>query len=353
MHNNRGAYDSAQNEKVHIPKRWFFSRIICFIVALGIWIYVVNITTQDTEKTFNLIDIDVEGIEELQETTNMSLVNLEESKVSVTVKGLRSDIAKLSEKDFSAYVDISKINRVGKHELGVSVHLPSTVSLVSRYPETVTVSVDETIERVIPIEVDITEYSIENIFEMGTPTVDIQNVTVTGPSEILNRIKTAKAYINLGTVLTSTVVRTEIVLVDKTGNPIDTTLLSLDNKTVKVTVPVTMEKSVPLACGFSVDIDPSEYSIRILPTSITIKGDPKVINSINSITVHTFDVLDVSDIELNFSDIVLPGGIKVVDAPETVKIIAARVAQTTTQATQADATVEASETTTASDPVGT
>ncbi|MGM9642586.1 MAG: YbbR-like domain-containing protein [Eubacteriales bacterium] len=352
MQNNQDVYDNTQNEKVRIPKRWFFSRIICFLVALGIWIYVVNVTTQDTEKTFNLIDINVEGMEELQEATNMSLVNLEESKVSVTVKGLRSDIAKLSEKDFSAYIDISKITEVGKHDLSVSVNLPSTVSLVSRYPESVTVSVDETIERIMPIEVDITEYSIENIYEMGIPTVDVQNVTVTGPSDILNRIKSAKAYINLGTVLTSTVVRTEIVLVDKTGNPIDTALLSMDNKTVKVTVPVTMEKTVPLVCGFSVDIDPSEYSIRILPGAITIKGDPKVLNSINAITAYTFAAPDVTDMELNFSEIELPGGIEVVNAPETVKITAVRVVETTERAAEADATAQEDITTTTTGRIG-
>ena len=55
---------------------------------------------QDFEKTFNLIDIDIDGWEELEDRTNMSVVNLEESKVSITVKGLRSDISKLSEKTF-------------------------------------------------------------------------------------------------------------------------------------------------------------------------------------------------------------------------------------------------------------
>jgi len=212
---------SSPAEKSAIPTRWFFSRIICFILALGIWIYVVNITTQDFEKTFNLIDIDIEGVEELEDYTNMSVVNLEESKVSITVKGLRSDISKLTENDFSAYIDVSKLEQSGKHSLEVSVNLPNTVSLVSTYPEKVTISVDENVERKIDVEIDVTEYSMDTIYEMGVPTADVEYITVNGPSDIVDRIKSARVYINLGTVMTSTVIRSEAVLVDKSGNPID------------------------------------------------------------------------------------------------------------------------------------
>ena len=212
---------NAPSEKLFIPKQWFFSRILCLIVAFAIWIYVVNVTTQDYEKTFNLIDISVEGWEELLDDTNLSVVNLEESKISVTVKGLRSDISKLTPSDFNAYIDISDLTEGGKHSLEVSVDLPSTVSLVSKYPESVTISIDENIQREIEVEIDVTEYSMDTIYEMGVPECDVTSVMVTGPSEVLDRVKSAKAYINLGTVMTSTVIRTEIVLVDKVGNSID------------------------------------------------------------------------------------------------------------------------------------
>lgn len=322
--------DNAPSEKLFLPKRWFFSRILCFIVALAIWIYVVNVTTQDYEKTFNLIDITVEGWEELNEKTNMSVVNLEESKISITVKGLRSDISKLSPSDFSAYIDISKLTEKGKHDLEVSVDLPSTVSLVSKYPEAVTISIDENIEREIDVEIDVTEYSIDKIYQMGVPVSDITKVKITGPSDVLNRVKSAKAFINLGTVMTSTVIRTEIVLVDKAGNSIDTTYITLDNTSVTVTVPVTMEKNVPLVCTYMPGVSQSLYSsVTITPSVIKIKGDPKVLNDLDSITVFALDGLADVTQSINFSTILLPGGIEVLDAPSIVKIVADRIEETT------------------------
>lgn len=316
-------------EKSSIPKRWFFSRILCFVFALGIWIYVVNITTQDFEKTFNLIDIDIDGWEELEDRTNMSVVNLEESKVSITVKGLRSDIAKLSENDFSAYIDVSKLTEIGKHSLEVSVNLPKTVSLVSRYPETVVISVDENVEREIDVEINVTEYSMDTIYEMGEPSSDISSVTVKGPSDVVERIKAAKAYINLGTVMTSTVIRTEVVLVDKAGNPIDSTYLSIDNKSVTVTVPVTMEKNISLLCTYLPGVSASSYaSIYVSTDKVKVKGDPKVLNELDYVNIYALDGKSVST-EIKFESILFPSGVEILNPPQIISIIA-EIAEVTT-----------------------
>ena len=320
--------NSAGGEKTFLPKQWFFSRILCFIVALGIWIYVVNITTQDFEKTFNLIDIDIDGFEELEDRTNMSVVNLEESKVSITVKGLRSDISKLTEKDFSAYIDISDLTESGKHSLEVSVNLPNTVSLVSRYPETVVVSVDENIEREIDVEINVTEYIMDTIYEMGEPTSDIASVVVKGPSDVVKRIKSAKAYINLGTVMTSTVIRAEVVLVDKSGNPIDSTYLSIDNKSVTVTVPVTMEKNISLLCAYLPGVSASDYSsVYISTEKVKVKGDPKVLNDLDSVNIFALDGNDVS-VQIDFNAVLFPSGVEIVNPPKNIIIIAEAVEET-------------------------
>ena len=314
--------NSSNGDKISLPKHWFLSRILCFIVALGIWIYVVNITTQDFEKTFNLIDIDIDGLEELEDSTNMSVVNLEESKVSITVKGLRSDIAKLSDKDFSAYIDVSELSESGKHSLVVSVNLPDTVSLISRYPETVVVSVDEKIEREIGVEINVTEYSMDTIYEMGEPTVDITSVIVKGPSDVVERIKSAKAYINLGTVMTSTVIRTEVVLVDKAGNPIDSTYLSIDNKSVTVTVPVTMEKYVSLLCTYLPGVTASDYSsIYVSTEKVKVKGDPKLLNNLDYVNIFALEGKNVSTV-IEFDSIIFPNGVEIINPPKTVTVIA-------------------------------
>ena len=338
--------NSAPSEKLFAPRQWFFSKILCFIVAFGIWIYVVNVTTQDYEKTFSLIDITVEGWEELLDDTNLSVVNLEESKISVTVKGLRNDISKLTPSDFKAYIDISNLTEGGKHDLEVSVDLPSTVSLVSKYPESVTISVDENIEREIAVEIDVSEYSMDTIYEMGTPECDITSIKVAGPSDVLDRVKSAKAFINLGTVMTSTVIRTEIVLVDKAGNSIDTTYLTLDNTSVTVTVPVKMEKTISLVCTYLPGVSPSMYStVTITPSTIKVKGDPKILNELDLINVYALDGSGDEIHALTFAELLIPGGVEVINPPSIIKIVAVRAEESTVTTEPPQTEVDTTETT--------
>ena len=89
---------SSNGEKTSLPKHWFLSRILCFVVALGIWIYVVNITTQDFEKTFNLINISVDGLEAdvvrlLVDGLIDGKIVIEDGKV-VSLAGLKKDADK-------------------------------------------------------------------------------------------------------------------------------------------------------------------------------------------------------------------------------------------------------------------
>lgn len=309
------------NDKVKLPRSWMLSRLTCLFLAIGIWIYVVNITTQDFEQTFSLVDIQIDGWEQLMEKTNMSVVNVEESKISITVKGLRSDISKLTEADFRAYIDVSNLTESGKHDLEVSVNLPSTVSLVSKFPESVTISIDENIEREIPIDIELTEYNIDTIYELGTPIMDKTMVVVKGPSEVLNRVKSAKAYINLGTVMTSTVIRTEIVLVDIAGNRIDDTYLTFDTHGITVTVPVTMEKIVKLSYGFADGLDPNLYEpIKIEPSAVVLKGDPKILNQIESLNVYTVKGGENEKVLVKFDPATLPAGVEIINQPEDIEL---------------------------------
>ena len=170
---------------------------------------------------------------------------------------------------------------------------------------------------------------MDTIYEMGEPTADISTVIVKGPADVIERIKSAKAFINLGTVMTSTVIRTEVVLVDKSGNPIDATYLTIDNKSVTVTVPVTMEKEVSLLCTYLPGVNASDYSSVYLSTEkVKVKGDPKLLNDLDYINVYELDGKEVSA-QVDFNSVVFPSGVEILNPPKTVTVIA-KLAEITT-----------------------
>ena len=80
MNNAQNSYSGnapAASEKSPLPTRWFFSRIFCFLLALGIWIYVVNITTQDFERTFSSYQVfsNTYTIDQVQAELNEELID--------------------------------------------------------------------------------------------------------------------------------------------------------------------------------------------------------------------------------------------------------------------------------------
>ena len=129
------------------------ARIVCLLLAFVIWLYVVDNDSNDYEKTFTLIPIEIEGSETLAEISNMSVINLEESAVSVTVRGKRGDINKLSSEDFRAYVNVGSLTTAERHLVSVLVDLPAGVERLNTEPSAVNIYTDELAEREVPVEV--------------------------------------------------------------------------------------------------------------------------------------------------------------------------------------------------------
>ena len=79
--------ETADDGEVRHGGLQIIARIVCLILAFSIWLYVIDNDSDDYEKTFTLIPVEVEGSETLAELNKMSVINLEESAVSVTVRG--------------------------------------------------------------------------------------------------------------------------------------------------------------------------------------------------------------------------------------------------------------------------
>lgn len=321
------------------PRFWFFSLIVCFLISFVIWIYVANISTQNYEKTFSLIDIRIEGSELLAERCNLSVINIEESKVSVTVSGLRADISELTADDFSAYIDVRDISEAGRHLMDVSIDLPESVSLVSRTPQSVNISVDSISETEVDVVVKFSAYSMDLSYQLGEPITDKEKITVSGPQAILDRIDCAVAYIDLGTVTSGVVKRTEVVLVDGSENVIDSPYISFNDKSVTVTVPVTVEKNIPIKVGFELGADENDYeSISLSQQLLRIKGDPGLVSQIADITIYKLDGKSEGIFTVTPDSVLLPEGIELVG--QTTDIIISTVLKVETPPDNDDAGAE-------------
>ena len=128
--------------------------VICFFIALLIWIYMVNLNDTGVTSTMT-IPITVEGADEIRAKSNMLMYGMDRTEVVVTVKGSNRDLKKYSQGDYRAVIDISEINKVGKHNLPVKIITPegtNTITVASTEPAMVSLYTDVSMTAQVPFD---------------------------------------------------------------------------------------------------------------------------------------------------------------------------------------------------------
>lgn len=313
-------YDASGEQTESRGGLQIFARIVCLLLAFVIWLYVVDNDSEDYEKTFTLIPIDIEGAEVLAELSGMSVINLEESAVSVTVRGKRSELNALTSEDFHAYVNVSTLTTADRHLLSVMVDMPNGVERRNTEPSAVNVYTDELAERDIPIEV-VPKYRMAATYTIDSIQKSIETVRVHGPRELINRIAAARADVELGEVVSSVEATGVLIPVDKDGVEVDGKYLRLDSRDITVRVSVHTEKSVPLTVKVSPDVPVEGYRGYTLSVpKITLRGDPAVLAAIEELAVLNVTTDQIKEYTVPFSSVKLPEGVAAIAPPDSIKV---------------------------------
>lgn len=319
--NDYSVYESTGDSTRERGGLQIIARIVCLLLAFAIWLYVVDNDSDDYEKTFTLIPIEIDGSETLADVSNMSVINLEESAVSVTVRGKRSDINALSSEDFRAYINVGSLTTAERHLVSVFVDLPSKVERINTEPSAVNVYTDELAEREVPVEV-VPKYRMESAYTIDKIEKNIETVKIHGPRELLERIACARAEVDLGDIVTGVVATGVLEPVDKDGTPVDGKYLRLETRDITVSVAVHTFKTVPL----TVEVSPAYSGERIyrgstlsMP-SVTLRGDPKLLASIGSLTVLTVTGDGQDEYKISLSGLTLPDGVSITGGADSVSV---------------------------------
>ena len=174
-------------------KKWDIGpRIVCLLVALVIWIYMVNINDNEVEES-KMLTIEIVGEEVMQTNSEMAIYGIDKKVVNVTVKGSNRDLRKYGAGDYKVTVDVSGLDTPGDHTLQINVIPPekSDITVVSFEPSTVTVHIDNRIEKEVPLIVDYTSRTNRfDILEYSTAQ-SASTIKIKGPKNVLEKIDVA------------------------------------------------------------------------------------------------------------------------------------------------------------------
>lgn len=296
-------------------------RILCVVLAVILWLYVMSIDSPDYERIFSGVSIAVENAAVLSSEHNLTIITGHGNLADITLTGKKNDIVSYSLEDIVASVDVSGIKAPGRYQLGVSVTTPEGSILHSVYPTSIEVYADEIATKTIPVKVNISSIQYDQSITLGALTPDVSAITVSGPASVIDAAALAIVSLDLGTVTTSLSARGELQVVTAEGAPVDNPYLTLSQSSVGVTIPVYVERDIPITVEPKYGYLTEENSeIRVAPQKITVRADPKHLAGVESLIVATLDETKLEDNTTRIVPITLPEGLENVSGNKTASI---------------------------------
>ena len=306
-----------KNQAANFLNNKFFWIIFSILVSVILWGYVTTVEEQEGTMTYYGVDVTFYGEDALRESRGYIITDVSPTSVNVTLRGSRTVPASLGADDLQAVIDVSTVNRVGSAEKQVTINYPSNVdqsslSVVSRTPNTISYYVDREVSKTVMIE-GVFDGTIAEGYIREDFIFDPESIVITGPAAELELVDHALVTVGDRTDLDRTIsYDSTFTLVDADGNPVESNTIEYDVEMVNVTMPVMATKQVPITVDLIAGGGAAERNATITcdPETITIVGDAATLEGINSISVATVDLSTFNPVITRTYPLIIPNDVE-------------------------------------------
>lgn len=276
-------------------KSKFLTALLAAVIAVCLWAYVITVERPESENVFYNVPVVLDGENVLQDR-GMMITSDTEMTVTLKLSGKRSELNNLKSSDIAAVVDLSRIAEAGEKRLTYAVSIPgdSTIEVVSRQPDTISLTVMEWAAKEIPVELTYEGRVPEGYYvDKQSAALERESVTVTGPKEIINRIGQAKITLNLENRIETIAESLRYALCDAQGNPIeDVSSVTTDRGEIRVTVSIQQLKEVKLVYSVVDGGGLTKEDVKVTPDyeSVTVAGSTAALLGLEEINLGSVDL---------------------------------------------------------------
>ncbi len=305
-----------------------FTITFSVVVAFFIWIVITVQQKPVIQRTFTDLTVNINLENTFVAENDMSIIgDISEQKFTVVVTGPTSAVSGLTAEDLGIYASVGEVDAPGTYSLKVS---PTRSTVAAEYditsisPSTIDVNFDyvDTEEFTISASAEGVTAADGLIAENGVVSgTESDTVTITGPRTVISQIEIVSAIAKVNKTLNATeTFDADIILLDVDGNTIDQKHLTLSTSKVKVTVPISKKKTVPVKVEFS--NAPSGFDSSSLPVSfnyanVTVIGTPDTVNKTTQVSLSPIDISTLSAGTKQFDlSLKLPEGVRLLDTIE-------------------------------------
>lgn len=310
-----------------IENRWVM-RIIALFLALMLYVSVNIDSSTPTNQPKPLFGTSTASDEAIVtdvpvvtyfDQENLVVTGVPET-VNVNLEGVTSSLKKARQlKDFEVYVDLTNLS-IGTHRVKLKYKNLANDLKASITPATIPVTIEKKEAKDFPVEVDfLNEDKLEEGYTPDQPIVNPNSIHVTASKEIIDRIASVKATINLDNAKETVNKESTITIYDDDGNILP---VEVEPSVVDVTVPIkSPSKILPFKIIREGELEKglSISSIEPDPKDITVFGPLDVLEQLEFIDGVIVDLSKIKKDTVLEVDIPVPEGINKL-SPEKIKL---------------------------------
>lgn len=293
-------------------KENIWARIICLLVACGLWVYVMTDQNPIVERSVEV---------RLQQTNlpgNMMVFNVPD-KILVKVRGSRTQLsADNIDSQISAAINLKNVTE-GQQSVPIAVTFQGG-EVVAVTPKDVSIYVDTVSEKKVPVTTRIVG-AVSSDMTIGTSTIIPSEVTLRGATHRIDKVNRVVAPIDVTDHTGSFQAESELVAVSDDGYDIPNMKIIPDRVMVQATmVSQMLSTNVPVKPVMSGTLSDGVVVTKteIVPESIRVTAPPSVLKDLKEVKTKPVDISKLTGSSAVAAEVELPE--KVIPEIRTVQI---------------------------------
>lgn len=276
--------------------------LLSAVIAFGLWLYVITVVNPEAEQTFYDVPVVLTN-ESVLKDKGLMIAYDTQPKVTLVLRGNRTDLNRLRNSDITVLADLSRINVGGDQNLSYSIGFPgefadNAFEVLSQAPDKVALSIVEWGSKEVDVNVNYTgSVALDYIVDKDGIQLDYEKVTITGPRSVIDQITQARVDVDLTGRDQTFNESFRYTLCNANGVPVDAAQVKTNVAEVNMTLRILRVKEVQLLLdvkyGGGANVNTTQ--IKIDPLTIKVAGSEALLQNLNSLTLGTVNLADLTE----------------------------------------------------------
>ncbi len=299
--------------------------LLAVVISVGLWCYVITTVSPEWEETYYDIPV-VLNNEDVLHGKGLMTVAKDTPKVTLKLRGNRSDLANLNPANITLVADLAKVYSAGEQRVSYDIIVPGNIpyEIISQSPQEILLTVTERASKDVPVEL-VYEGAVPDGYQTDREnlTLDNRTVRVTGPASVINRIATARVRVDLEGKTETINQSYTYTLCDKYGEPVDADQVNTNVTEVKLNLKIQRYKEVALSLKvhYGGGANAENTVIEMDMTTIQVSGTEKQLESMgNVLDLGEIRLYEIMNDTVKEFEILLPEGVENLTGKDTVSV---------------------------------